>query len=216
MRFRLLTEHQTQTKLLFPNSRQPCLEKLQLHPDNLTLWQMYKNLCGGKVCVHHDAQLKSLKELYDEFSKIIHRKSKNLLLHANGKEDRASIERLKNATVLLSDTQDQEWVNEGPHSPESVPKPPSRDLSNSATLNVSVTLHNIPPLEYSAASDSALLSPTPSNNRGRLFGSAHRYLWSIPSLSPAHRYSCQRGVLSNQTTANDQRPAPTRSNGFIG
>lgn len=65
----------------------------------------------------HDAILKHLHASYDGPFGLIGQKSKYFLLDANGKEDWNSIDRLKTATILPSDAENQEVVNKWPHLP---------------------------------------------------------------------------------------------------
>lgn len=55
---------------------------------------------------------------------------------------------LKASTILPNNTQDQEWTNNGPYSPESVSETPSQDLNSSTISPASVILFNSPPTHH--------------------------------------------------------------------
>lgn len=129
---------------------------------NSTQTVLFHGVCAeiyiaGRFC-RHDVVKKTQQVLYDETFRAIHGKSMNYFLHVNGNEDWISVDRPKTATILSSDTQDQEWVNEGPYSSESVLEFPSRDLGSSITSSARVILPGSSTLDYSATFDPA--SPT--------------------------------------------------------
>lgn len=112
--------------------------------------------------LRHDATRSTSQAPCVAFFSGIHRKSQNWLLDVSDKKSLILRGRLKIAIVLLSDKQKQKWVNEEPHSPESVPQPPPRYLGSSTTTSASVIRPNSSPLSYYATVNPA--SPSSIDN----------------------------------------------------
>lgn len=65
--------------------------------------------------------------LIKRYLKLLH--SRNICPHpSDGMMDWISIDHLKTSTILTSDAQDKEWVDEEPGNPENVPEPQTQNL----------------------------------------------------------------------------------------